>query len=252
MSLSKSQLDKLGEKLKDGGVSEEDLRYLNDYKLSFAKAHEEVITSIKTRLRLEPTGRSAKSTTSIADKLKRESIRLTQIQDIAGCRLIVEDLNGQEQVTNALVDLFPDSFILDRRLKPSHGYRAVHLVVSVDKKRVEVQVRTFLQHVWAELCERLSDTVDKSIKYGGGEKRVRELLRALSVEICRLEEIESGLSACHKDYDDISSSDLSDALREELLSANLEMEQIRKQWGERRGLLIGRVQTILDKLNPRS
>jgi putative GTP pyrophosphokinase len=252
MSLSKSQLDKLGEKLKDGSVSEEDLRYLNDYKLSFAKAHKEVITSIKTQLRLEPTGRSAKSTTSIADKLKRESIRLTQIQDIAGCRLIVEDLNGQERVTNALADLFPDSFILDRRLKPSHGYRAVHLVVSVDKKRVEVQVRTFLQHVWAELCERLSDTVDKSIKYGGGEKKVRELLRALSVEICSLEEIESGLSACHRDYDDISSSDLSDALRKELLSANLEMEQIRKLWGERRGLLIGRVQTILDKLNPRS
>jgi hypothetical protein len=46
-------------------------------------AYERVIETIIDQLTLQPTGRLAKSTTSISDKLKRESIRLTQIQDIA-------------------------------------------------------------------------------------------------------------------------------------------------------------------------
>jgi putative GTP pyrophosphokinase len=252
MLLSKSQLDKLGERLKNDTIAEDDFRRLNDYKLSFGKAHEQVMTGIKIQLRLEPTGRSAKSTTSIADKLKRESIRLTQVQDIAGCRLIVEDLKRQEDVTKSLVSLFPGAFVLDRRLQPSHGYRAVHVVVSVEEKRVEIQVRTTLQHLWAELCERLSDTVDKSIKYGGGDKKVRELLEGLSLKVVGYEEIESRLIACQNTYEEISTSDLSEALREELKSADLEILRILNHWREQREILIGRVQGVIDKLKARS
>jgi ppGpp synthetase/RelA/SpoT-type nucleotidyltranferase len=33
---------------------------------------------------------------------------------------------------------------------------------------VEIQVRILMQHWWAELSEKLSDTIDPEIKYGGG------------------------------------------------------------------------------------
>src|SRR5881227_1661642 len=127
--VSKTQVDRLGDRLKGGNITEEDLRLLDQYRRSFTESYETVVGMIRDKLRLEPTGRPAKSTTSIADKLKRESIRLTQIQDIAGCRIIVADIAEQESVVHSLTDLFPQAAVIDRREKPSHGYRAVHVVV---------------------------------------------------------------------------------------------------------------------------
>src|SRR2546421_12727947 len=128
--ISKTQIDRLGNRLKGGSITEDDLRLLDQYRRSFANAYETVVGRIRDELGLEPTGRPAKSTTSIADKLKRESIRLTQIQDIAGCRIIVSDFAEQESVVQSITNLFQQATIIDRREKPSHGYRAIHLVVN--------------------------------------------------------------------------------------------------------------------------
>jgi putative GTP pyrophosphokinase len=151
------------------------------------------VGSIRQRLGLEPTGRPAKSTTSISEKLRRESIRLTQMQDIAGCRLIVSDIANQERVIEALSHLFDDVTIVDRRGRPSYGYRAVHLIVTSYGRVVEIQVRTSLQHLWAELSEKFSDVVDPTIKYGGGEEEIRELLTVASHFIALAELIEKRL-----------------------------------------------------------
>jgi hypothetical protein len=82
--VSKTQIDRLGDRLRKGNISEADLRLLDQYRRSFTEAYEVVVGTIRKKLALEPTGRPAKSTTSISEKLRRESIRLTQIQDIAG------------------------------------------------------------------------------------------------------------------------------------------------------------------------
>ena len=185
--LSKTQIDKLGERLKSGSPDEADLRELDEYRRSFGAAYEHVVGLVRGRLRLEPTGRPAKSTSSIVDKLRRESIRLTQIQDIAGCRLVVDDLDDQDEAVTSLVGMFPHAVVVDRRQKPSHGYRAVHIVVHVDGTLVEIQVRTTLQHLWAEVSERFSDVVDPAIKYGGGPNAIARLLANESRLISGLE-----------------------------------------------------------------
>jgi ppGpp synthetase/RelA/SpoT-type nucleotidyltranferase len=149
--LSKTQIDRLGDRLKKGNISDDDLRLLDQYRRSYTDAYEFVAGTIRKELALEPTGRPAKSTTSISDKLRRESIRLTQIQDIAGCRLIVSDVANQELVVQSLKDLFEHTIVIDRRKQPSHGYRAVHVVVNYSGKLIEIQVRTSLQQLWAEL-----------------------------------------------------------------------------------------------------
>lgn len=166
--LSKTQLDKLGDRLRDKLAEEADLRALDEYRQSFRATYDHVVDVLKISVEIEGTGRPAETTAAIIDKLRRQPIRLTQVQDIAGIRLVVPTIVDQDALVARLREVFPDVKIDDRRIHPSSGYRAVHLVVSTDSKTVEVQVRTHLQHVWAELSEKLSDVVDAAIKYGGG------------------------------------------------------------------------------------
>lgn len=191
--LSKTQIDRLGDRIKRGHITEEDLRLLDRYRRTFTPAYEVVVGAIRDKLGLEPTGRPAKSTISIIDKLKRESIRLTQIQDIAGCRIVVADIAEQESVIESLTDLFPKVTIVDRREKPSHGYRAVHVVANHDGKLIEIQVRTALQHAWAEMSEKISDVTDASIKYGGGAEGLKASLQKISISIAEEEAFERRL-----------------------------------------------------------
>jgi putative GTP pyrophosphokinase len=190
--ISKSKIDRLGDRLKADQDTEDDLRLLAEFRRSFFPAYESVIRAIRDELGLQPTGRPAKSTTSISDKLNRESSRLTQIQDIAGCRLIVSDIREQERVIADLLRVFPGAKVIDRRASPSHGYRAVHVIVNVKERPVEVQVRTSLQHRWAEVSEKFSDIFDPAIKYGSGDKTVRTLLDATSGRIAAIEMQEQG------------------------------------------------------------
>ena len=88
VKFSKAQIDRLGDRLRGEQYSDDDLRSLDEYRRSFVEAYEVVAQTIRGKLNLEPAGRSAKSTKSLIDKLKRETSRLSQIQDIAGCRLV--------------------------------------------------------------------------------------------------------------------------------------------------------------------
>lgn len=110
MEISKTKIDRLGDRLRKGNIADDDLRLLDEYRRSFTQAYEYVVGSIRQKLALEPTGRPAKSTTSISEKLRRESIRLTQIQDIAGCRLIVPAIVAQERVVASLTREFPEEY----------------------------------------------------------------------------------------------------------------------------------------------
>jgi putative GTP pyrophosphokinase len=191
--ISKSQIDRLGDRLRTDAIHEEDLRLLDFYRRSFRDAYEEVIGKIREQVDLEITGRPAKSITSIADKLRRESIRLSQIQDIAGLRLVVEDLAHQDDLISQINHMFTQTTIVDRRANPSHGYRAVHLIVVSREKLIEVQVRTALQHMWAESSEKLSDIVDSAIKYGGGDAKIVDILASASDLVAKQESSDAGL-----------------------------------------------------------
>ena len=134
--------------------------------------------------------RPAKSTQAIIEKLKRQSIRLGQIQDIAGCRLVVDNAAQQDEVVGQLQIAFPQCQIDDRRVKPSHGYRAVHLLVKQADQWFEIQVRTRLQHSWASISEKLADRFGNEIKYGRGNPEVLESLRKMSAIVKHHEQAE--------------------------------------------------------------
>jgi len=175
--------------------NEDDLRVLDDYRRSFGDAYEAVVQTIRGQLHLEPTGRPAKSTTSLIEKLHRESIRLAQVQDIAGCRVVVTDVLEQNRVVASLKANFPEASVMDRRAHPSYGYRAVHVIVQSSGKAAEIQVRTSLQHRWAELSEKFADMFDPAIKYGGGAEQYRNVLAGASGLVALFEETETQCAA---------------------------------------------------------
>lgn len=179
-NLTNSQINRLGDRLRKGDISEEDRRLLDEYRRSFKEAYETVVRAIRDRLRLHPTGRRGKTTKAIIEKLRREKTRLSQMQDIAGCRIIATTQLQQDQLVAQLRQIFPESNVVDRRERTSHGYRAVHVIVNQSGKFIEVQIRTPLQHTWAELSEKLADEFGHEIKYGGGGEEISSYLSRLS------------------------------------------------------------------------
>ena len=188
--MNRSEVDRLGKRLREGDTSEADLIALDAYRQSARADYDEVVRRISDES-VAATGRPAKSTRSIVDKLRRESSRLTQIQDIAGCRVVVSGIEAQDILAGRLLKVLPGSKLIDRRQSPSFGYRAVHLVYKGTLAPIEVQIRTALQHAWAELSEKLSDRLGAEIKYGKGDEQVRTVLDHVSVTIGMFENAET-------------------------------------------------------------
>jgi ppGpp synthetase/RelA/SpoT-type nucleotidyltranferase len=170
LPISRNQLDKLGNRLAaDGGPSDTDLELLLDVLSAYQAALDDVQVRLG-HLGYQPTTR-AKTTAVLIDKLRREHSRLNSVQDIAGAR-IVSDCNRMEQdeIVRAVVALFDDGTkpprVKDRRQEPSSGYRAVHVVVTVQGLPVEIQVRTQRQDRWAQIVEALGDKWGRGIRYG--------------------------------------------------------------------------------------
>lgn len=125
----------------------------------------------------------AKRLDSIHRKLRAKStMRMTQMQDIAGCRAVFSKLSDVYK----LVDLYKSrqfdhkfrnekDYISDP--KPD-GYRSYHLVyeyvgsgpgVPYTNLRVEIQVRTQTQHAWATAVEAVGIFTKQALKSNQGD-----------------------------------------------------------------------------------
>ncbi|MEK7348973.1 MAG: RelA/SpoT domain-containing protein [Candidatus Eisenbacteria bacterium] len=124
-----------------------------------------------------------KRLSSIESKLRRfDWLTLSEMQDMAGCRAIVNSV----QRVRGLVRLYKGSrlqHVLDDQddyitnPKPS-GYRGYHLIYryrsdrdpSYDGLKVEMQIRSRLQHAWATAVETVDTFQLGALKAGQGEK----------------------------------------------------------------------------------
>lgn len=104
--------------------------------------------------------------------------------------MVVADVREQNSTVERVVSAFDKATVVDRRERPTHGYRAVHVIPVVADLPVEIQIRTALQHRWAELSEKLSDLVDPGIKYGRGASELQEALSRSSAMITKIEGLE--------------------------------------------------------------
>jgi hypothetical protein len=171
--LSGNQLDKLGRRLAGPGpISDADYELLGQV----AEFYQAVTDTVQERLRdigFEPTTRGFKSTGTLVDKLRRTRISLKDIQDLGGARIVIDGGRlGQDRAVERIMQEFQrcpkPPLKIDRRERPSHGYRAVHVIVYEDSTPMEIQVRTRLQDAWAQISEKLGDIWGRGLRYGEG------------------------------------------------------------------------------------
>lgn len=194
LPMSKSALDRLGNRLAQSGtVADSDLNEL----ANVVSAYQDQLNEVEQLLRDQGYAATTrvKTTGTLVEKLQREhGMRLSQVQDLAGARITLSDREAQEAARADLVALFESrgyAFkVVDRRATPSHGYRAVHVIVTIDRIPVEIQLRTGLQDAWAQIVERLADRWGRGIRYGEAPQSPDSTIGSGDVQITRQAAIE--------------------------------------------------------------
>src|ERR1041385_4384880 len=126
---------------------------------------------------------------SISHKLERNAhMKLSQMQDIGGCRAVLRDVNQVDR----LVTIYEESIAknphdraecietYDYIKHPKRdGYRSIHYVYKYRSKspqhqcfnglRIEVQLRSQLQHAWATAVETVSTFTGQALKSNVGD-----------------------------------------------------------------------------------
>lgn len=206
MALTKSKIDRAGFALaKDKFRDAEEMIELEDVFDEYRKSHLEPLseTTLELQKWLNEYGHDyyiaqrLKRKPQIARKLNRLSVRLTQLQDIGGCRIILEKNELVEQAIDFLkkkIDSTTDlslTRITDYRERGRDitGYRSVHLLLERGGRKLELQLRSRIQHYWAESIERTSVIYGHHLKEGEGDFEVISYFHKLSDAFY---EIESG------------------------------------------------------------
>lgn len=128
-------------------------------------------------------GQRLKRMDTIRDKLDRyPKMALSRMHDIGGCRAVLPDQSAVDQVIDRVRsqrrwEVLDRTWDYVEQPKPD-GYRAKHLVARKDGVLIEIQLRTEIQHAWAELVERLDRRYGVGLKTGRAEQRIRDLLAA--------------------------------------------------------------------------
>lgn len=202
---TKSAVRKAGERIANGSGSPEDHATVRNWRNS----HAFVLTTFQNTLRRYIRNdhgvnivfaQRLKRLNTIIDKLSTGRAKdLSTMHDLAGCRLIFDNINE----LNAFRSRFHESRARHVRLSPekydyinapkSTGYRGVHDVFSYlvndssagsvyNGLRIEIQYRTKAQHAWATAVE-ISDILDgHRTKFDSGVNPNRERLFVLASE----------------------------------------------------------------------
>jgi ppGpp synthetase/RelA/SpoT-type nucleotidyltranferase len=189
---SRREVNDAGEYLASSeDFDEKKINYSVEIVNNFRAAHAFPLNTLQNRLRIQASSierncivaQRLKRFSSILYKLERfEQMKLGDMQDIGGCRAV---LLGIKDV-NKLVKAFKSSRI---RHKLSHeddyiqqprdsGYRSRHLIYRYvsDKNeiynglKVEIQIRTPLQHAWATTVETVDAFTQQALKSSRGRR----------------------------------------------------------------------------------
>ena len=212
---SKSKTDLAGDILRKAGSTEEEkdnaLKILSNWRA----AHSYPMHVFKIRLKnvsekIDKTAISAqrlKRVPSIIKKLNRSydgnrpTMKLTQMQDIAGCRVVMSNV----KLANKLYqEYYIKGDLKHKRVNEkdyiahpkTDGYRSIHLVYrySSDKGKkdyngllVEVQIRSKLQHLWATAVETVDFFTSQAIKSNEGQKEWVTFFKLVSSAFAQFE-----------------------------------------------------------------
>lgn len=194
----RGHVDRAGDKLIDPSSSlfeyHDALHVVNNWRSSHSWPLNALQNTLRGRVKKVETralvAQRLKRLTSIEAKLKRFSnMKLSQMQDLGGCRAVLKNIHNVDAVAAqyAMADLknrrrheLAKKFDYIREPK-SDGYRGIHLVykykTDIQKyqcfngMRIEVQLRSQLQHAWANAVETVDTFTGQALKSSTGHPR---------------------------------------------------------------------------------
>ncbi|MBM7113350.1 RelA/SpoT domain-containing protein [Archangium primigenium] len=204
MHVSKSKLDRVGKAIaQDTYRSAEEYVEFEGVFDDYRKAHLQPLSETTLELQGWMGGfglpyyiaQRLKRKPQIIRKLKRLSVRLSQLQDIGGARIIVPKNADVDKVLRHIEEQVAKNghFKIERKTdyrergRDKTGYRSLHLVLSRADVALELQIRSRVQHYWAESIERTSVIYGYHLKEEEGDPQVLRYFRCLSDAFYELE-----------------------------------------------------------------
>ncbi len=191
---SKGQIDKAGEILKGPAHDRESGEWAQDLADRWRACHAYPINTFQATLRNNVAKLSDSNDCIVAQRLKRmptiidklrhsPSMHLTTMQDICGVRAIFPSISD----VYTIADIYRSKSRFKHELvkatdyiqnpRTLDGYRSLHLIYKYSNAqapeynglRVELQLRTKLQHIWATAVETMSTCLGQALKSRRGE-----------------------------------------------------------------------------------
>ena len=168
--VSRKRATKFGKCLRENPADREALDVAQQWRVQHfpatGKCFEEVVVCAEQFEKAVAVYR-LKRMASIIKKLQRptQKFELGALDDIGGCRLIVETIGDVYAAAEWLKGRMEIKTIKDYIKNPQDsGYRSCHVIckvpVGASKYRIEVQIRTRLQHLWATAVEAVGEIYD--------------------------------------------------------------------------------------------
>ncbi|WP_406547477.1 GTP pyrophosphokinase family protein [Succinimonas sp.] len=199
MKVSNKQINKAGDTIRNGNDAEKEqaIELLNQWRYNHMLPLRNIRSIVDNRLKklgIECiVGQRLKRMISIIGKITRfPEMSVSKMQDVGGIRIIVPKISDVKKVHEALIKKSKHEIIVPPKdyietPKPD-GYRSIHQVFKykneqnedINNMRIEIQIRTKLQHAWATSVETLG-VIDKvSYKSGLGEEENRKFFKLAS------------------------------------------------------------------------
>lgn len=223
MKYSRSNLNRVGTYLYAEGVDafkrSEAIQIVSDWRMTHLPVLREFVEILTAYLAEQGVkyafySQRIKRMTSIIEKLRNNEatgMRLGGLQDIGGARFVFETLENLHTCEKALETFRPAHFELEKVnnyiVEPKDsGYRSIHYVykyhsenADYDGLRVELQIRTRLEHSWAMAVETASLISRTSLKANIDDNSIwREFFRLVSAIFAQKEAC--AVNARYADY----------------------------------------------------
>lgn len=195
--VSRNSVRRAGQNVKNDKATKEDYRIISLWRSKHISIITAMVNAIKRKLNNNKSNgviiaRRLKRLSSMELKLKRfQDMQLDRMQDIAGVRIIFKELAQVEKFQKSMETTYLKG---SRKFKlistkdyisnpKNDGYRSIHQIFEYNdnvKMRLEIQIRTKLQHYWATAVEVLDMKSKTKIKQGSGESWNREFFKLCS------------------------------------------------------------------------
>lgn len=200
---SKKNINKAGQILTQKHTSFDDLNWALNLANQWRACHAYPINTFQATLRTKLinypgspiVAQRLKRMPTIIDKLRRyPNMQLTTMQDIGGIRAIMSDIDDVYQLASEyknksrFVHELIDEKDYIQNPRSEDGYRSLHLIYKYrnlrnnlyDGLRIELQIRTKLQHTWATAVETMGTLLGQALKSRQGDQEWLDFFAIIS------------------------------------------------------------------------